>query len=79
MPNGDHDASIRITNREVYDALLQVRDRVHGLENRVDNVLGENVELRKRVRGLELRFYGVLAGLVGAITVLLGAPGGLVS
>ena len=68
---------VRIANREIYDAVLQLRDRVQGLENRVDNVLGENVELRKRVRGLELRFYGVLAGLIGAFAVLLGGPGGL--
>jgi hypothetical protein len=62
---------IRISNREIYDALVQVRDRVGALENRVDHVLGENVELRKRVRGLELRFYGILAGLIGATTVFL--------
>jgi len=72
--NGGH---IRITNREVYDAVLDVKGRVQSLENRVDNVLGENVELRKRVRGLELRFYGVLAGLIGAFAVLLGGPVGV--
>lgn len=62
--------TIRITNREVYDGLLQVRDRLTSLENRVDNVLGENVVLNNRVRALELRFYGVLAGLVASLTAL---------
>lgn len=66
---------IRISNRELYDMLVQLRDRVGSLENRVDAVLGENVDLRKRVRGLELRFYGILAGLVGAIVVLLRIKG----
>ena len=60
----------RITNRELYDVLLQVRDRVARLESLVDNVLSENVDLRKRVRGLELKFYGILAGLVAATIVL---------
>ena len=68
----------RITNREVYDAVVQLRDRVASLENRVDNVLGENVELRKRTRGLELKFYGILTGLVGAVLAAIAGPlGGL--
>jgi tetrahydromethanopterin S-methyltransferase subunit G len=66
----------RITNREVYDAVMQLRDRVAALENRVDNVLGENVDLRKRTRGLELKFYGILAGLIGAVAVTLASMGG---
>lgn len=72
----DNGGSIRITNRELYDGYLGVKETVTQLVNRVDDVLGENVELRKRVRGLELKFYGVLAGLIGAITVLLigGSP-----
>jgi hypothetical protein len=63
-------AIIRITNREVYDGLLKVEKSVDHLVQRVDYVLGENVDLRKRVRGLELRFYGILAGLIGALTIL---------
>lgn len=63
----------RVTNREVYDAVMQLRDRVASLENRVDSVLSENVDLRKRTRGLELKFYGILAGLVGAVGVALAS------
>ncbi len=72
----EDNGGIRITNRELYDGYLGVKETVSQLVNRVDDVLGENVELRKRVRGLELKFYGVLAGLLGAITVLLagGTP-----
>jgi hypothetical protein len=68
---------IRISNREIYDAVVALDKRLANLENIVGNVLNENSDLRKRTRGLELRFYGILAGLLGAITVLLAAPGGL--
>ena len=61
---------VRITNREIYDGLRDVGNRLSRLENRVDSVLGENVVLNKRVRALELRFYGVLAGLIAALTAL---------
>ncbi len=66
---------VRIGNRELYDMMVQVRDRVGQLENRVDNVLGENVDLRKRVRSLELKSYGIMAGLLGALLVLLRVGG----
>lgn len=66
---------IRISNRELYDMMSQVRDRVASLENRVDNVLGENTDLRKRVRALELKSYGIMAGLLGAVVVLLRVGG----
>lgn len=71
--NDDGQTFARVTNREVYDAVMQLRDRVASLENRVDSVLSENVDLRKRTRGLELKFYGILAGLVGAVGVALAS------
>jgi hypothetical protein len=61
---------VRITNREIYDGLRDLNRSVSQLENRVDSVLRENVELNKRVRALELRFYGILAGLIGAVASL---------
>ena len=66
----------RITNREVYDVVVQLRDRMGNVEQTIGNVLGENVELRKRVRGLELRFYGILAGLLGAVGAFVAGWGG---
>jgi hypothetical protein len=63
--------AIRITNREVYDAVMQLRDRVASIERRLDAVLADNIELHKRTRSLELKFYGILAGLVGAVTVFI--------
>jgi hypothetical protein len=77
MAEDTNGGGIRITNREVYDSLLKLEKTTDHLVSRVDYVLGENVELRKRVRGLELKFYGILAGLVGAVAVLLtGSIGG---
>lgn len=76
MDDSANHLSIRITNREMYDMLTQIRDATRALEFRVDNVLGENVALNKRVRALELRFYGVLAGLIASLTAL-GAGLGL--
>jgi hypothetical protein len=75
---GEHsNEGIRISNRELYDGLMLVRDELRDTKHQLTSILGENVELRKRVRGLELRFYGVLAGLIGAFAVLLGGPIGV--
>lgn len=53
--NGDF---VRIGNREVYDKLVSIEKKVDKLS-----------DLPNRVRSLELKFYGLLAGggsLVGA-------------
>lgn len=72
--NGSGRDFIRITNREIWDGLQDVKAAVSQLENRVDVVLRENSEIKKeygtRIRSLELRFYGVLAGLIAALTAL---------
>jgi hypothetical protein len=66
----DENDFVRITNREIYDAIISLRDRVAGVENRVDAVLTENVDLRKRIRTLELRSYSILAGLITMIPMM---------
>lgn len=67
----DSHSFVRITNREIYEMLVQVRDRTTAVENLVGNVLGENVDLRKRVRALELKTYTLLSGCVTAIALVL--------
>lgn len=72
---------VRITNREVYDALIHLEKTVDSMDGRLNQILGENVELRTRVRSLELKTYTVLAGmstaLIGGVVLLLrGAFGG---
>jgi hypothetical protein len=71
-PNG---FQVRYTNKEIMETIRSLEFHIQGLERRVDSVLGENVDLRSRVRGLELKFYGVLAGLVGAIVILFRLGG----
>lgn len=65
VPNG-----IRVSTRELYDLALNIKDEVAELRRAVDSALTTNADLARRVRALELRFYGILAGLVGAVVVL---------
>lgn len=53
--NGDF---LRITNRDIWNKLNEIEEEVRGFSQ---------ADLPKRVRALELRFYGILAGLIGAI------------
>lgn len=70
--NGDF---IRITNREIYDGLSALKEEVRDMRTLVQNVLSENVELRARVRSLELKSYAIMAGLLGAVAVLMKVSG----
>jgi hypothetical protein len=61
MPNDEKNGSpefIRITNRDIWNKLDEIERDVRAFTE---------ADLPKRVRALELRFYGILAGLVGAI------------
>lgn len=60
---------VRITNREIWTMLTEVRAKVTDIANEMDSFNAERLDTRKRVRALELRFYGILAGLIGAFTV----------
>lgn len=71
MADGNGDSFVRITNREIFDGLNDVKDQVKSMRNDLSNILEENVDLRKRVRGLEWKFYAVLSGLLGAIGAFL--------
>lgn len=77
MADGNGDSFVRITNREIYDGLNDVNDQVKSMRTDLSNILAENVELRKRVRGLELKFYAILAGLIGALVAILNVTGSL--
>ena len=68
MPEGTNgNGGIRISNREIYDALMTVKDDVRDLKNDVK----ELNDLRNRIRSLEIKFYGVLAGLIAALGLIL--------
>lgn len=65
------DLGVRITQREVYDAVQAIGREVAALRLEVQAEVASNRDLTKRVRSLELKFYGVLAGLIGAVGALV--------
>lgn len=82
----ESNGAVRITNREIYDELIKLKDKVadsqrdtaevkasvHNVDKRLENMESLNLsDHGKRLRALELRFYGILAGLVAALGVLL--------
>lgn len=80
MTGGNGSDFVRITNREIWETLNVVRDEVRDVKNICTNIEEENVELRRRVRALELKVYTILAGLTTGATagavVLVRAMGG---
>lgn len=66
LANGEEPTFIRITNAMVYAELQATRADLRSLANGVLDY----PDMRKRVRALELRFYGVLAGMIAALTAL---------
>lgn len=69
MPEEPNGSSVRITNREIYDALQALKTDVADVKREMVSLIDANKSLNARVRSLELRFYGILAGLIAAATV----------
>lgn len=63
---------VTITNRDVWESVNKLRDEVRNYTQQTSDY----PELKARVRGLELKFYALLAGVIGAI-VLIVAKGGI--
>jgi hypothetical protein len=61
---------VRITNREIWVTLNDVKAMVQDLERDKAEGIEERKDIRARLRALELKFYGVLAGLLGGIGML---------
>lgn len=73
MANGEQDEPtfVKITNQMVYAELQQVHSELRELAKAVNDY----PEVKKRVRSLELKFYGVLAGLLTAVAIIIaGIP-----
>jgi hypothetical protein len=66
----DENEFVRITNREIWVTLNDVKTMVQDLERTTEEAIQERTDIRARLRGLELKFYGVLAGLIGGIGML---------
>ncbi len=58
---------VRITNEVVYGELQATRADLRDLAARISDYS----ETKKRVRALELKFYGVLAGVIAAFGAVL--------
>ena len=76
--NGDF---IKITNREIWEEIRQLDDTVKSMDQRMNSILEENVELRTRLRSVELKVYTVLAGMTtalmaGGVALVNGVFGG---
>ena len=71
----DDQPFIRITNREIYDALVDVKGRLTAVESTLGTVLADNVATKRdygiRLRSLELKVYTLLSGVVTACGLLL--------
>lgn len=61
-------AFVRITNRQIYDSLIHLERVVDSMDGRMNAILNENVDMKKRVRALELKVYAVLAGMTSVIS-----------
>ena len=76
---------VRITNREVYSRIGEVEAKLDRAISQQAVSEREMTQLRtdfaryiegtdKRMRGLELRFYGILAGLIGVLGAIVAVP-----
>lgn len=61
---------VRITNAVVYAELQAARADLRDLGKDFATLASDYRDSKKRIRALELKFYGVLAGLVAAIGLL---------
>ena len=83
--DGNGQEFVRVTNREVYLRLGEVEAKVDRAISQQAVADRELIQLRtdfaryiegtdKRMRGLELRFYGILAGLIGVLGAIVAVP-----
>jgi hypothetical protein len=87
LPEDENGAFVRVTNTHIYQELLNLKTEVqsirHGLRN-VQTALGDvsirslahdQTKLEKRVRSLELKFYGIISGLVAGLFIVAKGTG----
>lgn len=64
---GGNGASVRITARDIYDAVQELRAQM--IKVMAEGQVAADHE--KRIRSLELKWYGIMAGLIAAAGSLL--------
>lgn len=75
MADEGNGSAVRITNRELYDGIENLKESVSDLSHKLDTALRDLDDLRERTRMLELKFYGILAALGTAVVVILRLSG----
>lgn len=76
--NGDR-TFVTITNRDVWNEVHGLREDVQGYRDEIRDYrseISDYAQTKARVRALEFKFYGLLAGVVGAVIILV-AKGGI--
>ena len=61
-PHPDEPTFVRITNNMVWTKLLEIESKLIPAD--------DYAETKRRVKSLEMRFYGILAGLLAALTTV---------
>jgi hypothetical protein len=64
---------VRITNREIWEAVEALKTTVTSMDGRMNAILNEHVEIKSRIRALELKTYTVMAAFGTALLVAAGA------
>ena len=68
---------IELTVERTNDKMDDLGDEVRRALDKLRDIETDATEMSKRVRSLELRFYGILAGLIAAVGALIYNRGGL--
>jgi len=75
MPDEREEGGVRVSNRAIYEMLMALRFEVADLKKDLQVFQDKQRENTKRIRALELRFYGIMAGGVAACMTLLKIGG----
>jgi hypothetical protein len=63
---------VRITNREVWEKLGRVEAKLDNTLSQLQKAEEQRADHSKRIRALELRFYGILAGIIATVGSIVG-------
>lgn len=81
MSSDPEELGYRVTYTQ---ALQEIREKLGTMSTSIEELKSnsrqastDSADLKQRVRSLELRFYGILAGLITAIAILIYQGGGL--
>ena len=79
MAKPEPNNGVRIGSREIYDAVIATQTQVSsltgeigGIRQQIREIIAPGMkELKDRTRSLELRWYGIAAGLIGGLVYII--------